>query len=124
MNCPACKNPMVILELNQVEIDYCTNCKGIWLDRGELDLIFSPEDKKEIAKSFSVKNNSDEVKRRCPICKKKMDKVEFENTGIIIDRCSEDHGVWFDGGELKSILKTAEEQNSRIINMLKEMFGE
>ena len=124
MNCPACKNPMVILELNQVEIDYCTSCKGIWLDRGELDLIFSSADKKEIAKSFSVKNDFDEIKRRCPICKKKMDKVEFENTGIIIDRCSDDHGVWFDSGELKSILKTAEEQNSRIINMLKEMFGE
>ena len=124
MNCPACKNPMVILELNQVEIDYCTNCKGIWLDRGELDLIFLSADKKEIVKSFSVKNDSDEIKRRCPICKKKMDKVEFENTGIIIDRCSDDHGVWFDNGELKSILKTAEEQNSRIINMLKEMFGE
>jgi len=53
-----------------------------------------------------------------------MDKVEFESTGIIIDRCLDDHGVWFDSGELKSILKTAEEQNSRIINMLKEMFGE
>jgi hypothetical protein len=124
MNCPVCKNPMVILELNQVEIDYCTSCKGIWLDRGELDLIFSSADKKEIVKSFSVKNDSDEIKRRCPICKKKMDKVEFENTGIIIDRCSDDHGVWFDSGELKSILKTVEEQNSRIINMLKEMFGE
>ena len=124
MNCPACKNSMVILELNQVEIDYCTACKGIWLDRGELDLIFSTSEKKEIAKLFSVKNNLDEIKRRCPNCKKKMDKVEFENTGIIIDRCSDDHGVWFDSGELKSILKTAEEQNSRIINMLKEMFGE
>ena len=124
MNCPACKNPMVILELNQVEIDYCTACKGIWLDRGELDLIFSSSEKKEIAKLFSVKNNLDEIKRRCPVCKKKMDKVEFENTGIIIDRCSEDHGVWFDSGELKSILKSAEEENSKIINMLKEMFGE
>ncbi len=124
MNCPACKNPMIILELNQVEIDYCTACKGIWLDRGELDLIFSTSEKKEIAKLFSVKNNLDEIKRRCPNCKKKMDKVEFENTGIIIDRCSDDHGVWFDSGELKSILKTAEEQNSKIINMLKEMFGD
>ena len=124
MNCPACKNPMIILELNQVEIDYCTACKGIWLDRGELDLIFSTSEKKEIAKLFSVKNNLDEIKRRCPVCKKKMDKVEFENTGIIIDRCSEDHGVWFDSGELKSILKSAEEENSKIINMLKEMFGE
>lgn len=124
MNCPACKNPMIILELNQVEIDYCTACKGIWLDRGELDLIFSTSEKKEIAKLFSVKNNLDEIKRRCPNCKKKMDKVEFENTGIIINRCSDDHGVWFDSGELKSILKTAEEQNSKIINMLKEMFGD
>lgn len=124
MNCPACKNPMIILELNQVEIDYCTACKGIWLDRGELDLIFSTSEKKEIAKLFSVKNNLDEIKRRCPNCKKKMDKVEFENTGIIIDRCSDDHGVWFDSGELKSILKTAEERNSKIINMLKEMFGD
>jgi len=115
---------MVILELNQVEIDYCTVCKGIWLDRGELDLIFSSADKKEIAKSFSVKNEVDEIKRRCPNCKKKMNKVEFENTGIIIDKCTNDHGVWFDGGELKSILKPAEEQNSRIIKMLNEMFGE
>ena len=80
MNCPACKNSMVILELNQVEIDYCTACKGIWLDSGELELIFSTNDRKEIDKSFSVKNDFAETKRRCPICKKKMDKVEFENT--------------------------------------------
>lgn len=124
MNCPACKYPMVILELNQVEIDYCTACKGTWLDRGELDLIFSTSEKKEIAKLFSVKNNLDEVKRRCPICKKKMNKVEFENTGIIIDKCTDEHGIWFDSGELKSILKSAEKENSKIINMLKEMFGE
>lgn len=124
MNCPACKNPMVILELNQVEIDYCSECKGIWLDNGELDLIFSTSDRKEISKSFSIKNDFDEIKRRCPNCKKKMDKVEFESTGIIIDKCIDEHGVWFDSGELKSILKTAEKQNSRIIDMLKEIFGE
>jgi Zn-finger nucleic acid-binding protein len=124
MNCPACKNSMVILELNQVEIDYCTNCKGIWLDRGELDLIFSTADKKEIAKSFSAKTEFDEVKRRCPICKKKMDKVEFENTGIILDRCTNNHGLWFDRGELKSLLKSAEEKNNKMIDLIKEIFGE
>jgi len=124
MNCPACKHSMVILELNQVEIDYCTNCKGIWLDRGELDLIFSTADKKEIAKSFSAKTESDEVKRRCPICKKTMDKVEFENTGIIIDRCTNNHGLWFDRGELKLLLKSAEEKNNKMIDLIKEIFGE
>jgi Zn-finger nucleic acid-binding protein len=124
MDCPSCKNPMIILELNQVEIDYCTSCKGIWLDRGELDLIFSAADKKEIEKLFSVKNDYDEIVRKCPICKKKMDKVKFEDTEIIIDKCVNNHGFWFDSGELKSILKTAEEQNNKIINLLKEMFGE
>jgi len=124
MNCPACKNSMVILELNQVEIDYCTNCKGIWLDRGELDLIFSTGDKKEIAKSFSARPEFDEVKRRCPICKKKMDKVEFENSGIILDRCTNNHGLWFDRGELKSLLKSAKEKNNKMIDLIKEIFGE
>ena len=124
MNCPACKNSMVILELNQVEIDYCTNCKGIWLDRGELDLIFSTGDKKEIAKSFSVRPEFDEVKSRCPICKKKMDKVEFENSGIILDRCTNNHGLWFDRGELKSLLKSAKEKNNKMIDLIKEIFGE
>jgi Zn-finger nucleic acid-binding protein len=115
---------MVILELNQVEIDYCSACKGIWLDNGELELIFSNSNQKEISKSFTVKKDFDEAKRRCPICKKKMEKVEFENTGIILDRCTNNHGLWFDSGELKSILKSAEENNNKMIDLLKEMFGE
>ena len=124
MNCPACKSPMIILELNQVEIDFCPACKGIWLDHGELELIFSNSDKNSASKSFVIKNNVDEAKRRCPICKKKMDKVEFESTGIIIDKCDNNHGLWFDNGELNSLLKTDLENNNRIIQLLKEMFGE
>lgn len=124
MNCPACKDPMIILELNQVEVDYCTSCKGIWLDRGELELIFSQEADKEISKSFSFRYNIAEAKKKCPICKKKMDKAEFEQTGIIIDKCKNDHGLWLDSGELKSILKTDEKHNSKIISIIKEMFGE
>ena len=124
MNCPSCKNPMIILELNQVEIDYCSLCKGIWLDNGELELIFSSSDRKEISKSFSIKNDFAEEKRKCPNCKKKMEKVEFENTGIIIDRCVNNHGLWFDNGELRSLLKSAEETNNKMIELLKEMFGE
>ena len=124
MNCPACKNPMIILELNQVEIDYCNSCKGIWLDSGELELIFSNSDQKSVGDSFAPKSNHQEVGRRCPNCKKKMEKVEFENSGIILDRCSNNHGLWFDNGELKSLLKTSADSNNKIIDLLKEMFGE
>jgi len=41
MNCPVCENPMIILELDRVETDFCTECGGIWLDSGELELLFA-----------------------------------------------------------------------------------
>lgn len=40
MNCPACKNVNLLMTERQgVEIDYCPTCRGVWLDRGELDKI-------------------------------------------------------------------------------------
>jgi uncharacterized protein len=38
MNCPVCKNVALVLADRQgIEIDYCPTCRGVWLDRGELD---------------------------------------------------------------------------------------
>ena len=37
--CPACRVDLVMSERNGVEIDYCPKCRGVWLDRGELDKI-------------------------------------------------------------------------------------
>ena len=39
MNCPKCYEPLRIAERQGVEIDYCPECRGVWLDRGELDKI-------------------------------------------------------------------------------------
>ncbi len=40
MKCPICKDiDLVISERQSVEIDYCPSCRGVWLDRGELDKI-------------------------------------------------------------------------------------
>lgn len=37
--CPACKVDLVMSERQGIEIDYCPKCRGVWLDRGELDKI-------------------------------------------------------------------------------------
>lgn len=38
MKCPACKDAtLAITERQGIEIDYCPECRGVWLDRGELD---------------------------------------------------------------------------------------
>ncbi len=39
MNCPNCNVSLVMSERQGIEIDYCPQCRGIWLDRGELDKI-------------------------------------------------------------------------------------
>lgn len=40
MECPVCKNVKLVMSDRQgIEIDYCPNCRGVWLDRGELDKI-------------------------------------------------------------------------------------
>lgn len=40
MKCPVCKDAtLVMAERQSVEIDYCQQCRGVWLDRGELDKI-------------------------------------------------------------------------------------
>lgn len=37
LNCPVCRAPFKELVKNSVLIDVCTECRGVWLDRGELD---------------------------------------------------------------------------------------
>ena len=39
MICPNCDSELKISDRSGVEIDYCPKCRGVWLDRGELDKI-------------------------------------------------------------------------------------
>lgn len=39
MNCPTCNTPMLTTDRQGVDVDYCPQCRGIWLDRGELNKI-------------------------------------------------------------------------------------
>lgn len=39
MPCPICKTGLTMSDRQGVEIDFCSTCRGVWLDRGELDKI-------------------------------------------------------------------------------------
>ena len=47
MNCPQCSVALVMSERQGVEIDYCPQCRGVWLDRGELDKIIERSDRSD-----------------------------------------------------------------------------
>lgn len=39
MKCPSCNETLLMTERQGIEIDYCPKCRGVWLDKGELDKI-------------------------------------------------------------------------------------
>ena len=127
MDCPVCKNePMIVLELNEVEIDYCLSCKGIWLDAGELELLLdSSTETIEFLNSFTIDDQTKEKKLKCPICNKKMEKIlVIGDKKVRIDKCKANHGIWFDSGELEDILKMASfGKDDKVLILLKDMFG-
>lgn len=56
MKCPVCKDVTLLMsEKKGIEIDYCPECRGIWLDKGELEKIIEKEEKSynEIKRDFS-----------------------------------------------------------------------
>jgi Zn-finger nucleic acid-binding protein len=126
VDCANCKNPMITAELEDVEIDFCSGCGGIWLDAGELESLLSDEAHvRQVAALFSPAADCHEKPRKCPICRKRMDKVNVAtgNDITLLDRCPV-HGLWFDRGELKHALEYAAlDQNGRIVQFLKELFG-
>ncbi len=64
MKCPVCKETsLVMADRKGVEIDYCPDCRGVWLDRGELDKIIersaaydAPTAQSTVSQEPSVRN--------------------------------------------------------------------
>lgn len=126
MNCPACRQAMIVLELDQVEIDYCTVCLGIWLDAGELEVLLEDAAQaRHLLHSFRPAQ-TDEKLRKCPICLTKMEKVNVgrvEDRTELIDRCPKNHGFWFDRGELQRVLQAGHfDDQGRLKRLLGDLF--
>jgi hypothetical protein len=119
---------MIVLELDQVEVDNCPRCGGVWLDPDEMDfLLEGSAGRDEIRANLKFGEPIDEKTHRCPICRHKMEKARVrrrsDGPGIQIDRCSRGHGTWLDGGELQAIVKLSEfPEAHRIHQFLQAVF--
>jgi len=61
MKCPSCEELLVMTERQGVEIDYCPKCRGVWLDKGELDKII---EKSSAAESNQQLKQSNDKRRQ------------------------------------------------------------
>lgn len=101
MRCPACKETLVVLEHQLVEVDHCIACGGIWLDKGELNLLAGAEQASAAART----QQGGASKRKCPECDRRMHTVSSSgDVTVPYEICTRCHGMWFDRGELHAIL--------------------
>ena len=113
MNCPSCGSNLVDATVDNVEVEKCSNCKGILLEKGKLDALVDPQE--HMTELTTVDHDpgihSDEhPPRKCPHCDKIMKKVNLmdESSDIIYDYCEECKCFWLDNGEIEKTKKQLE----------------
>ena len=105
MLCPNCKEPLLVLEYEQIEVDYCDDCHGIGLDPEELVLLFGGETSWEAAlRPAQGESLAKERSKPCPRCRRAMLKRHAGGSmPVTTDLCPVGHGLWLDAGELHAL---------------------
>jgi Zn-finger nucleic acid-binding protein len=109
--CPACKNQNLSqFMIGQDELYKCPKCHGLWFDGKELrdveelsetELMNDFQDQLDAA---TVSPGPDAKNRQCPRCRKPMNSYQYDvSSGIWINGCPDDEGVWLDKGEVVKI---------------------
>ena len=105
MLCPACHDEMIVVEYQEIELDICMGCRGVWFDADELGLLLGTLSLSMDDLGRAAEGETTEVTRKCPYCGKAMEKVLMgPDEGVVIDKCRNGHGLWFDGGELDIVV--------------------
>ena len=102
MKCPRCKGELKEQKYDNILVDRCEKCKGIWLDENELDqledTVWSDDELKGTLETHEVQGNL-----ICPKCEKTMVRFNYRFYDLELDTCPDMHGFWLDNGEEKRI---------------------
>lgn len=104
MECPKCKSDMEFGALNEIRVERCPQCMGIWFNENDHKLLKKVKGSElidvgpvDLGKEF---NGAFYVP--CPVCGEAMTKVsEKVQSHITYETCPTGHGVFFDAGEYK-----------------------
>jgi Zn-finger nucleic acid-binding protein len=114
--CFSCGIKMERALINNVEIDYCPKCLGLWFDEDELRL--AKDGKDENLKWFDVDLWKNKLKLKvsrkeklCPVDRLPLYEVDYDDSGIKVDVCNVCKGIWLDRGEFKKIIKYLQEKS-------------
>lgn len=104
MKCPKCESEMQVVEYENISVDRCTSCKGIWFDMLEHEQLKAIEGSESIdigsaalGKQYNKVGDID-----CPVCKTQLIRmVDRLQPHIWYEACTVCYGVFFDAGEFR-----------------------
>lgn len=110
--CPRCGVSLGEIDYAETPLDECGSCGGVFVDAWILDRLVAARDARiSLALALPVRtlHREREVRYlRCPRCSAQMNRKIFgRSSGVVVDVCKED-GIWFDSGELASVLEFIE----------------
>lgn len=120
MDCIKCDGELVKAIIDDVQVDKCDKCSGIWFDFGELKKVLDSSNIDTLRNLVENNMGHDSQKSKCPRCKGEGNMVQvasLESKGIHIDTCSVCYGQWLDGGEIEKL------KEKGIASKIKGVFG-
>ena len=121
MRCPKCSAAMEKVQYESIEVDRCTDCKGIWFDMLEQEHLKAIEGSEEIdigdPEVGKQTNIVDQI--TCPVCKSRMIRmVDGRQPHIWFESCTVCYGVFFDAGEFRDY------KQESILDFFRDLFSQ
>jgi Zn-finger nucleic acid-binding protein len=108
--CPGCREPLVIVQVGDIELLECRSCDGLWIDAADFERICANHEAQAAVLERWRPASTEPGRgaaihyRPCLICGKMMNRMNFGRlSGTIIDLCR-GHGAFLDAGELHAIV--------------------
>ena len=99
--CPKCRTKQLAQAKTKkygVALDYCPACKGIWFDRGELEILLNTP-----SEALQMPPRTERSSLICPLCREPMRSFFFPRTLVSVEMCPACNGLWLEHGEFKEI---------------------
>ena len=104
LGCLECGDNTVIVSVDGVDIDYCTQCQSLWFDATELRHF--TQQSRDVPGVFLTSHETTHV---CPNCRRHMRLYQFHpKSNVIVEACPGGHGVYLHSGQFPQVLKASE----------------
>jgi Zn-finger nucleic acid-binding protein len=109
MKCVKCDGGLVTVRVDDVDVDQCDTCGGVWFDAHELERVLGRGHLEPLAKRGAPRPGDDERRGHCPRCRGEgyLVQIVSPTARIHVDTCAVCGGKWLDGGEIEVLGRAA-----------------